>query len=60
VWTCRDPIFSYSRDPMKTFSDSRDPIFYSRDPNQVPKTGTLKNPARLLTKWTRKHYVYKQ
>ena len=28
VWTCRDPIFS----------DSRDPIFNSRDPNRVCKT----------------------
>jgi len=60
VWTCRDPIFSYSRDPMITFSDSMDPIFNSRHTNRVPKTCTLKNPARLLTKFTSKHYVYKQ
>jgi len=32
VWTCRDPIFSDSKDPMIIFSDSRDPIFNSRDP----------------------------
>jgi len=38
VWTCRDPIFSDSRDPMIIFSDSRDLIFNSRDPNRVPKT----------------------
>jgi len=45
IWTCRDPIslilgtrFSLiSRDPMMIFSDSRDPIFNSRDPNWVPK-----------------------
>jgi len=29
---------SDSRDPMIIFSDSRDPIFNSRDPNRVPKT----------------------
>jgi len=34
VWTCTDPIFSYSRDPMIIFPDSRDPIFTSG----VPKT----------------------
>ena len=34
VWTCRDPIFSDSRDPMIIFSDSKDPILNSR----VPKT----------------------
>jgi len=38
VWPCRDPIFFDSRDPMKIFSDSRDPIFNSRDPNRVPET----------------------
>jgi len=38
VWTCRDPIYSDSRNPMIIFSDSRDPIFNSRDPNRVPKT----------------------
>jgi len=26
VWTCRDPIFSYSRDLMMILSDYRDPI----------------------------------
>jgi len=40
----RDPIFSYSRDLMITFSDSRDAIFNSRDPNRVPKT-PLKKPV---------------
>jgi len=30
--------FSDSRNPMKIFSDSRDPIFNSRDPNRAPKT----------------------
>ena len=34
----RDPIFSGFRDPMIFFSDSRDSIFNSRDPNRVPKT----------------------
>jgi len=34
----RDPIFSGFRDPMIFFSDSRDLIFNSRDPNRVPKT----------------------
>jgi len=38
VWTCRDPIFSNSRDVMIIFSDSGDPIFNSRDPNRVPET----------------------
>jgi len=38
VWTCRDPIFCDSRDPMITLSDSRDPIFNSRDLNWVSKT----------------------
>jgi len=32
------PYFSDSRDPMVIFSDSRGPIFNSRDPNRVPKT----------------------
>jgi len=31
VWTCRDPIFSDSRDPVIIFADSR-------DPNRFPKT----------------------
>jgi len=43
MWTCRDP--------MITFSDSRDPIGSIKH---------LKKTARLLTKFTRKHYVYKQ
>jgi len=30
--------FSYSRDPVIIFSDFRDPIFNSMDPNRVPKT----------------------
>jgi len=34
----RDPIFSDSVDRMTIFSESRDPIFNSRDPNRVPKT----------------------
>jgi len=34
----RDPIFSESRDPMIIFSDFRDPIFNSKDPNRVTKT----------------------
>jgi len=34
--SCRDPIV-YDRDPMIIFSDSRDPIFNSRDPNRVPE-----------------------
>jgi len=34
----RHPILSDSRDPMIIFSDSSDPIFYSRDTNRVPKT----------------------
>ena len=33
----RDPICSDSGDPMIIFSDSRDPISNSRDPNQVKK-----------------------
>jgi len=32
------PDFSNSRDTMIIFSDSRDPIFNSRDSNRVPKT----------------------
>jgi len=35
---CRDPIFFDSRDPMMIFSDCRDPIFNSRDPNRVSET----------------------
>jgi len=38
VWTSRDPIFSNTRDLMINFSDSKDPIFNSRDPIRVPKT----------------------
>jgi len=34
----RDPIFSDSRYLMIIFSDSRNPIFNSRDPNRVPET----------------------
>jgi len=34
----RDPIFFDSRDTMMIFSDCRDLIFNSRDPNRVPKT----------------------
>jgi len=34
----RDPFFSDSRDSMIIFSDSRDAIFNSRDPNRVPET----------------------
>jgi len=33
----KGPIFSDTRDLMVIFSDSRDPIFNSRDPNRVPK-----------------------
>jgi len=33
VWTCRDPIFSDSKDSMIIFSDPRDPIVNSREPN---------------------------
>jgi len=40
VWTCRDP--------MTMFTDSRDPMFNSRDPNRVPKT-PLKNLMMDLT-----------
>jgi len=32
------PDFSDSRESMIIFSDFRDPIFNSRDPNRVPKT----------------------
>ena len=39
VWTCRDPIFSDSRNPMMIFADSR-------DPNRVPKTPE-KKPAKI-------------
>ena len=35
---CRDPIILDSKDPMIIFSDSRDPVFNSRDPIRVPKT----------------------
>jgi len=38
MWTCRDPIFFDSRNPMMIVSVCRDPIFNSRDPNLVPKT----------------------
>jgi len=38
-----DPILSDFGDPMIIFSDYRDPIFNSRDPNRVPKT-PLKTP----------------
>jgi len=34
----RDTLFSDFRDPMIIFSDTRDPIWNSRDPNRVPKT----------------------
>ena len=34
----KHPIFFDSRGPMIIFSDFRDPIFNSRDPNRVPKT----------------------
>jgi len=45
VWTCEDPIFSDPRYPMVIFSDLRDPILNSRDPNRVPKT-----PLKKLSK----------
>jgi len=35
LWTCRDPIFSDSRDTMIDFSDSRDPnrvLHFGRGP----------------------------
>jgi len=32
------PDSSHFKGPMVIFSDSRDPIWNSRDPNQVPKT----------------------
>jgi len=35
---CKDQMFPDFRDPMKIFSESRDPIFNSRDANRVPKT----------------------
>jgi len=46
VWMCRDLIslilgtrfFSDFRDPMIIFSDSRDPIWNSRDVSRVPET----------------------
>ena len=41
---CKDQMFPDFRDPMKIFSESRDPIFNSRDANRVPKT--LKNWSR--------------
>ena len=31
------PDFSDPRDKMVIFTDSKDPVFNSRDPNQVPK-----------------------
>jgi len=34
----RDPIFSDSRNLMIIFSDYKDTIFNSRDPNRVPKS----------------------
>ena len=34
VWTCRDPISLILG--IRFFSDSRDPIFNSRDPNRIP------------------------
>jgi len=34
----RDPIFFDSGGPMLIFSESRKPIFTSRDPNRAPKT----------------------
>jgi len=37
IWIFRDPIFSDSSDPMVIFSDSRDPIFNSKELNRVPK-----------------------
>ena len=47
------PDFSNSRNPVMIFSDSRDPIFNSRDPNRVPKTRLrkpwLKHKKHLLT-----------
>jgi len=44
----RAPILFYSRDLMMIFSDSRDPIFNSRDSNRVPKT-----PYKKLVQLTR-------
>jgi len=32
------PDFSDSRDPMIIFSDSKDPIFNSKELNQIPET----------------------
>jgi len=34
----RGPIVFDSRDAVMVFSDCRDPIFNSTDPNRVPKT----------------------
>jgi len=34
----KNPIFSDFRDPLIIFSDSRDLIFNSMEPNLVPKT----------------------
>ena len=41
----RDPIFYDSRDLKMIFSDSRDPIFNSRNPNWVPKTLLKTGPS---------------
>jgi len=48
VWICRDPIFSDFRDPMIIFSDSRDPIWNSRDPNRVPKMPWKKPGVKVI------------
>jgi len=32
VWTCRDPIFNDSMDPMLIFCDSREPIWVPKTP----------------------------
>jgi len=46
----RDPIFSDSRNPMIIVSDSRDPIWNSRDANRVPKTPKKNLLTRLICK----------
>jgi len=49
----RDPIFPDSREPLIIFSDSRDSIFNSRDPNRVPET-PLKKLYKMWAQFLRK------
>ena len=51
VWTCRDPIFYNSWDPMIIFSDSRGSIFNSRDPiKHIKNPGSFQKNSQIFSR----------